>query len=555
LWKLADFGLTSEGTSINFRMTEDARGTPGYRAPELLLEDNYGYTNKVDIWAMGCILHELVLGVKPFASDFAVLEHYRSKCQIDLHFYNTFQQESIKKLTALICKMLDTDHSSRPAAQTLLTEFIAFCQTAEQDDLLPASGLRHRETGATSIEDNAEPPLTVFRLTDPPALANRWNSGLSGWGVAEVMVNKSNTKYAVSSYSDDNMYFRCALLDTNSGEVTWTKEEEWAVTSTMPHPTPMFSEDGNHLAVYFEGSVEVLDTETAQVVHAWDVSSFDNILGVAVKRNGIGICLAVKLESATDDAAESRAVLTTKVVKSRTMPKGYSPIDVITTTFVTDVTLTYGGDGRRLSLGSTYTPSAQTPTRTEYVRFFWDSISRRLVTEHRYLSFDNMMLYKAWPVYAIDIDGLSPQFCYAYYTPKIRFTCCLLCSEDGEVTADFGLYGSLVIGFSPSGHIFFVKNSDPLLINKEGDEKFTILTDTGEMEVPNDQASKSSRYLWKWDSNLLKPTRWGKVLWDSLPPLERVKALAETEMGLTLLLDNGKLLFLTRVVFMFLHIH
>ena len=44
-----------------------ARGTPGYRAPELLNESRY--TNKVDVWAMGCILYELVTGRKAFDTD------------------------------------------------------------------------------------------------------------------------------------------------------------------------------------------------------------------------------------------------------------------------------------------------------------------------------------------------------------------------------------------------------------------------------------------------------------------------------------------------------
>jgi serine/threonine protein kinase len=51
----------------------DSRGTPGYRAPELL---NPGvYNEKVDIWALGCILYELVKQLPIFDSDSAVY-HY-----------------------------------------------------------------------------------------------------------------------------------------------------------------------------------------------------------------------------------------------------------------------------------------------------------------------------------------------------------------------------------------------------------------------------------------------------------------------------------------------
>jgi len=57
---LADFGITSEVMST-MMVTSFGRGTPGYRAPELLVQDEYD--NKVDIWAVGCILHELVTGM------------------------------------------------------------------------------------------------------------------------------------------------------------------------------------------------------------------------------------------------------------------------------------------------------------------------------------------------------------------------------------------------------------------------------------------------------------------------------------------------------------
>jgi hypothetical protein len=48
-WKLTDFGLAFEGNSQCIHNTELARVTPGYCAPELLLEDRCAYNNKVDI--------------------------------------------------------------------------------------------------------------------------------------------------------------------------------------------------------------------------------------------------------------------------------------------------------------------------------------------------------------------------------------------------------------------------------------------------------------------------------------------------------------------------
>jgi len=55
--------------------TQYSRGTSGYRAPELITEITNRYTNKVDIFAVGCIFFELVFRTKAFRDDFAVRQY------------------------------------------------------------------------------------------------------------------------------------------------------------------------------------------------------------------------------------------------------------------------------------------------------------------------------------------------------------------------------------------------------------------------------------------------------------------------------------------------
>src|SRR5277367_553473 len=71
VWKIADFGITQEGTSRTPLITTSSRGTASYRAPELLTTSPV-YTNKVDVWAFGCIVFEMITGQKRFASDWEV---------------------------------------------------------------------------------------------------------------------------------------------------------------------------------------------------------------------------------------------------------------------------------------------------------------------------------------------------------------------------------------------------------------------------------------------------------------------------------------------------
>src|SRR5271170_1008685 len=77
-WKIADFGLSTEATSKHARTTIFANGTPCYRAPELLNE-NPNFTNKVDIWALGCIVYELFFEKRIFATEWDVNAYHTSE--------------------------------------------------------------------------------------------------------------------------------------------------------------------------------------------------------------------------------------------------------------------------------------------------------------------------------------------------------------------------------------------------------------------------------------------------------------------------------------------
>ncbi|RPB10763.1 kinase-like protein [Morchella conica CCBAS932] len=67
--KITDFGISKQmaGTQLRTRC-----GTSGYVAPEIMgfiPRPGGDYTNAVDMWALGTILHELFVGVIPFAEQ------------------------------------------------------------------------------------------------------------------------------------------------------------------------------------------------------------------------------------------------------------------------------------------------------------------------------------------------------------------------------------------------------------------------------------------------------------------------------------------------------
>lgn len=74
--KLCDFGF-ARGKTYNKSPYTDYVATRWYRAPELLLATT-DYDEKVDIWAMGCIMGELIDGQPLFPGESEIDQLYVS---------------------------------------------------------------------------------------------------------------------------------------------------------------------------------------------------------------------------------------------------------------------------------------------------------------------------------------------------------------------------------------------------------------------------------------------------------------------------------------------
>ncbi|MAE86709.1 MAG: hypothetical protein CMB80_28500, partial [Flammeovirgaceae bacterium] len=103
--KIGDFGI-SKIIYDNIKSCT-VIGTPLYMSPEVLNQRNYD--KKIDLWAMGCILFEMIELRPPFtASTF-----YHLSKKIRLGRYRTCGKRYSNNLTSLIPHLLETNTSAR----------------------------------------------------------------------------------------------------------------------------------------------------------------------------------------------------------------------------------------------------------------------------------------------------------------------------------------------------------------------------------------------------------------------------------------------------------
>lgn len=116
--KLADFGLSTILTTD--RMTaETPCGTVGYTSPEQ--HRHCGYTKKVDLWAMGCVLYTLVVGFPPFYSNSGNSKDIEKKvARGDYKFLSPWFDEVSQECKNLISNLLTVDPEKRYSIDDLL---------------------------------------------------------------------------------------------------------------------------------------------------------------------------------------------------------------------------------------------------------------------------------------------------------------------------------------------------------------------------------------------------------------------------------------------------
>lgn len=114
--KIGDFGISKrirhesgfQATTLKTRCYTDP-----YAAPELIIQQHRSYTSAVDIWALGCITYEILVGKTPFLDPFDL----KIFCDGDIRVMEPLL--SIKELevhtVSFIMELLDPNPVTRPS--------------------------------------------------------------------------------------------------------------------------------------------------------------------------------------------------------------------------------------------------------------------------------------------------------------------------------------------------------------------------------------------------------------------------------------------------------
>ena len=118
--KIGDFGASKwirdpDTTTLHTQVV-----TPSYSAPEVLGLDSNSetsdYTNSVDIWSLGCVMYELLVGAKLFDSAFEVYRYYFGTCRFPEDRLKAFYPPISDAGISLIKSMIAIQPRDRPTA-------------------------------------------------------------------------------------------------------------------------------------------------------------------------------------------------------------------------------------------------------------------------------------------------------------------------------------------------------------------------------------------------------------------------------------------------------
>ncbi|XP_036398835.1 serine/threonine-protein kinase Nek9 isoform X2 [Megalops cyprinoides] len=153
LIKLGDYGLAKKLDS-QFSMAETCVGTPYYMSPELCQGVKYNF--KSDIWAMGCVLFELLTLTRTFDATNPLnlcVKIVQGNWTMEVNS-DVYSSELIK----LVYECLDQDPEKRPTADQILDQPVISCRRQELEEKVALLNSANKKPRLSTV---TESPVAV----------------------------------------------------------------------------------------------------------------------------------------------------------------------------------------------------------------------------------------------------------------------------------------------------------------------------------------------------------------------------------------------------------
>jgi len=112
LVKLGDFGLARDNNEVTMTREGQTMGTCLYMAPEQIMGGR-DISTSVDLYALGCLLHQAVDGKPPFCGD-SMMEIMQQHCSAERPDLNAGQADCPLELATLIKRLMARSPDDRP---------------------------------------------------------------------------------------------------------------------------------------------------------------------------------------------------------------------------------------------------------------------------------------------------------------------------------------------------------------------------------------------------------------------------------------------------------
>lgn len=135
--KISDFGISKKSDDIYGNdITNGMQGSVFWMAPEVIRSNGQGYSAKVDIWSLGCVVLEMFAGRRPWSKDEAVgaifkLGSLNQPPPIPDDVSGSVSPEAV----AFMSECFEINPRERPTAETLLSQH-PFCKVDPYYDFL-----------------------------------------------------------------------------------------------------------------------------------------------------------------------------------------------------------------------------------------------------------------------------------------------------------------------------------------------------------------------------------------------------------------------------------